>query len=383
LLAASEHDEREASMAEREPEPIETVVIGGGQAGLSVGHHLARRGRRFLILDANQRVGDAWRRRWDSLRLFTPARYDALAALPFPAPAHSFPTKDQVADYLEAYAARFQLPVRTGVRVDRLWRDDGRFVVATGDRSWAADNVVVAMSTFQVPRVPSFAAELDPAILQLHSSGYRRPSQLREGPTLVVGAGNSGAEIALEIAGSRRTWLSGRHPGSEPTSAGSRLDRLFTPPFWFLITRVLTVDTRIGRKARPKLTGVGTPLARVKPRTLRAAGVERTPRTAGVRDGLPVLEDGRALEVANVVWCTGFRPGFSWIDLPVFEDDGEPRHDHGVVASAPGLYVVGRFFQTAVASPLVGWVGYDAGSIADRIAARAPAANPPVTVPGR
>jgi putative flavoprotein involved in K+ transport len=229
--------------------------------------------------------------------------------------------------------------------------------------------------------VPPFAAELDPAILQLHSSGYRRPSQLREGPTLVVGAGNSGAEIALELAGSRRTWLSGRHPGSEPTSAGSRLDRLFTPPFWFLITRVLTVDTWIGRKARPKLTGVGTPLARVKPRDLKAAGVERTPRTAGVRDGLPLLEDGRALEVANVVWSTGFRPGFSWIDLPVFEDDGEPRHDHGVVDAAPGLYFVGRFYLTSVASSLVGWVGHDAEYVAGRIAAPTPATNPPVTVP--
>ena len=149
-------------MPEREPARVETVVIGGGQAGLSVGYRLARRGRPFLILDANQRVGDAWRQRWDSLRLFTPARYSGLAGLPFPAPAHSFPTKDEVADYLEAYAARSQLPVGTGVRVDRLWRDDGRFVAAAGDRSWTADNVVVAMSTFQVPRVPPFAAELGP-----------------------------------------------------------------------------------------------------------------------------------------------------------------------------------------------------------------------------
>ena len=167
-----------------EPEHLETVIIGGGQAGLSVGHHLARRGRRFLILDANQRVGDAWRNRWDSLRLFTPARYDALAGLPFPAPAHSFPTKDQVADYLEAYATQSRLPVRTGVRVDRVWRDEGRFVVAAGDRSWEADNVVAAMSTFQGPRVPPFASDLGPDVVQLPfgrlpqpfpAPGWRRP----------------------------------------------------------------------------------------------------------------------------------------------------------------------------------------------------------------
>jgi putative flavoprotein involved in K+ transport len=377
--------DEEAAMGAQgmDSERFETVVVGGGQAGLATGYHLARRGRPFVILDAGQRVGDPWRGRWDSLRLFTPAAYSGLPGMGFPAPAWHYPTKDEVADYLEAYAARFQLPVRPGVAVDGLTRRGERYLVTAGERRFEADNVVVASGAYHTPRVPAFAAELDPAILQLHSSGYRRPSQLREGPTLVVGAGNSGAEIALELAGTRRTWLSGRHPGSEPTSAGSRLDRLFTPPFWFLITRVLTVDTRIGHKVRPKLTGVGTPLARVKPRTLKAAGVERTPRTAGVRDGLPVLEDGRALEVANVVWCTGFRPGFSWIDLPVFEDDGEPRHDHGVVVSAPGLYVVGRFFQTAVASSLVGWVGHDAEYIGDRIAARAPAANPPVTVPGR
>jgi putative flavoprotein involved in K+ transport len=370
LLAASEHDEREASMAEREPEPIETVVIGGGQAGLSVGHHLARRGRRFLILDANQRVGDAWRRRWDSLRLFTPARYDALAALPFPAPAHSFPTKDQVADYLEAYAARFQLPVRTGVRVDRLWRDDGRFVVATGDRSWAADNVVVAMSTFQVPRVPSFAAELDPAILQLHSSGYRRPSQLREGPTLVVGAGNSGAEIALEIAGRHPTWLAGKESGHVPFRIEGAAARYVFQPLLFRVVghRVLTVDTPIGRRLRPRLLAHGAPLVRVRPKDLAAAGIQRVPRVVGVRDGHPLMADQRVLEVANVVWCTGSGPDFSWIDLPVFgEREHEPEHHRGVVASQPGLYFVGLSFLYAMSSGFLPGVDRDAEHVVQAI----------------
>jgi putative flavoprotein involved in K+ transport len=370
LLAASEHDEREASMAEREPEPIETVVIGGGQAGLSVGHHLARRGRRFLILDANQRVGDAWRRRWDSLRLFTPARYDALAALPFPAPAHSFPTKDQVADYLEAYAARFQLPVRTGVRVDRLWRDDGRFVVATGDRSWAADNVVVAMSTFQVPRVPSFAAELDPAILQLHSSGYRRPSQLREGPTLVVGAGNSGAEIALEIAGRHPTWLAGKESGHVPFRIEGAAARYVFQPLLFRVVghRVLTVDTPIGRRLRPRLLAHGAPLVRVRPKDLAAAEIQRVPRVVGVRDGHPLMADQRVLEMANVVWCTGSGPDFSWIDLPVFgEREHEPEHHRGVVASQPGLYFVGLSFLYAMSSGFLPGVDRDAEHVVQAI----------------
>jgi putative flavoprotein involved in K+ transport len=364
------------------PERFETVIVGGGQAGLATGWHLARLGRPFVILDAGRRVGDPWRGRWDSLRLFTPARYSGLPGLGFPAPAWHYPTKDEVADYLEAYAARFELPVRHGVRVDGLGLAGDRFLVTAGPRRFEADNVVVASGAYHHPRVPDFAAELDPAIVQLHSSGYRRPAQLREGGVLVVGAGNSGAEIALEASAAHQVRLSGRHPGSEPTRAGSRLDRLFTPPFWFAINRVLSVETPVGRAARPKLTGVGGPLARVRRRDLKAAGVERVPRTVGARDGLPLLEDGRVLEVANVVWCTGFRPDFSWIDLPVLDAGGEPRHDRGVVAAQPGLYFVGLFFLTSVGSALVGGVGRDAGHIAARIAARAPAPAPPVAVPG-
>jgi putative flavoprotein involved in K+ transport len=364
------------------PERFETVIVGGGQAGLATGYHLARRGRPFVILDAGRRVGDPWRARWDSLRLYTPARYSGLPGWGFPADPWHYPTRDEVADYLEAYATRFELPVRNGVRVDGLTRHGDRYLVTAGERRFEADHVVVAAGAYAQPRVPEFAPELDPDILQLHSTGYRHPSQLREGGTLVVGAANSGAEIAVEVAGAHPTWLSGRHPGSEPTRAGSRLDRLFTPPFWFFISRVLSVDTPIGRKLRPKLMGAGTPLARVKRRDITAAGIERVPRTVGTRDGLPLLEDGRVLEVANVVWCTGFRPDFGWIDLPVVDADGEPVHDRGVVASQPGLYFVGLFFLTAVSSGLVGGVGRDAERIAAAIAARSRAAAAPAGVAG-
>ena len=306
-------------MPEREPEYLETVVIGGGQAGLSVGYHLMRRERPFVILDANQRIGDAWRNRWDSLRLFTPARYDGLAGMPFPAPTHSFPTKDQVADYLEAYAARFELPVRTGIRVDRLSRNGDRFVVATGHERFEADHVVVAMATFQVPRVPAFAPQLHPSVVQLHAGSYRNPSQLQEGGVLVVGAGNSGAEIALEVASGHPTWLAGKESGHVPFRIeGAAARHLFQPLLFRVIGhRVLTVDTPIGRRLRPRLLSHAAPLVRVKPKDLAAAGIERVPRVVGVRDGYPVLEDQGVLEVANVIWCTGLGPDFSWIDLPV------------------------------------------------------------------
>jgi len=368
------------------PEQFETVIIGGGQAGLSVGYHLARRGRRFVILDANQRIGDAWRQRWDSLRLFTPARYDGLPGWPFPAPAWSFPTKDEVADYLEAYAARFDLPVRTGVRVDGLSREGDRFVVAAGENRFEADHVVVASGAYHKPRIPTFAAELDPGIVQLHSSQYRDPSQLQEGGVLVVGAANSGVEIALEVSRDHRTWLSGRHPGQEPFRPGSRWFRLLVPVVWFMASWVLTVKTPLGRAVRRKFHvggahhSRGLPLARVRPKDITAAGIERVPRTAGARGGLPVLDDGRDLEVTNVIWCTGFVPDFAWIDLPVFAEDGGPVHDRGIVASEPGLYFVGLVFLYALASSLVGGVGRDAEHIAKQIASVEPDGRPAVRV---
>ena len=205
--------------------------------------------------------------------------------------------------------------MRHGVRVDRLAWEGGRFLVTAGDRRWEADQVVVASGAYQRHRVPAFAAELDPGIVQLDTSRYRNPSQLRPGGVLVVGAGNSGAEIAHEVAAAHPTWLSGPDTGHIPVRTGGRWDRLLTPPFWWLISRVLTVDTPVGRKVRPKALVTPAPLERVRPKELAAAGVERVPRTVGVRDGLPLLEDGRVMEVANLIWCTGSRPDFGWIDL--------------------------------------------------------------------
>jgi putative flavoprotein involved in K+ transport len=356
-----------------EPERVQTVVIGGGQAGLSVGYHLTRHGIPFVILEANERIGDTWRRRWDSLRLFTPARFDGLDGMPFPAGAHDFPTKDEMGAYLEAYAERFALPVRTGVRVDRVARAGDRYLVSAGERHFEAEHVVVAMASFQAPRIPPFASALAPGIVQLHSRDYRRPSQLRPGAVLVVGAGNSGAEIAIELARAGRTvWLSGRGTGQVPFRVEGNAARYVLVPFLFRVVfhRVLTVDTPIGRKARPKIISAGGPLIRVKAQDLAAAGVRRVPRTAGAHGGLPVLADGRVLEVANVVWCTGFHPGFSWIDLPVLDPTGEPEHHRGLVPQEPGLSFVGLHFLYSMSSTMIHGVGRDAKRIADAIAAR-------------
>ncbi len=347
---------------------VETVVVGGGQAGLAVGYHLAEQGREFVILEAHDRVGDSWRQRWDSLRLFTPARYDGLPGRPYPAPAWSFPSHAEFADYLDAYAADLGLPVRTGVRVRRLGRDGDGYVVESADERYEARNVVVASGFDRLPRIPAFAADLDPAIRQVHAAGYRNPGQLRDGDVLVVGAGNSGADICLEVAPAHRTFLSGRHPGQVPWRVERTVVRPLNRMVFFAFSHVLTVRTPVGRRLRPRAMAHGGPLIRVKSRDVEAAGVRRVPRTTGVRDGLPLLDDGRVLDVANVVWCTGFRPDTSWIDLPVFGPDGEPEQVRGVVPAQPGLYFVGRLFQYSLSSSMIHGVGRDAGPVARHIA---------------
>lgn len=354
-------------------ESIDTVVIGGGQAGLSVGYFLAKQGRSFVILDANERVGDSWRNRWDSLTLFTPARFNGLAGMPFPATRAKFITKDEMADYLETYAATFDLPVRGGRTVDRLSRVGDRYLVTAGDESFDAANVVVAMGNSQTPWVPSFASELDPDIVQIHSKDYRNPSQLRPGRVLVVGAGNSGADISIEVVKDHTTWMAGKESGHIPFRIETFIARhVLVSIVRFVGHYLLNVKTPVGRKVRPKLIDKSAPLVRVKPRDLVAAGVKRVPRVIGVRDGLPVLEDDQVLEVENIIWCTGFRPGFSWIDLPILGDRQEPAHERGVVASQPGLYFVGLHFLYSMTSETVTGVQRDAKRIAEQVAARVP-----------
>jgi len=353
----------------RRTERTDTLVIGGGQAGLSVGYHLKKRGVPFLIVDASERIGDAWRKRWDSLRLFTPARYSSLDGMPFPSEPGYFPSKDEMADYLEAYAARFDLPVRNGQRIRRLTREQGRFVALTDDTRYESDNVIVAMADYQRARMPKFASELDDGIRQVHAAHYLNPGQLREGPVLIVGAANSGADIAMELAPNREVWLSGPDVGHMPFRIERRISQAVMVPLVLRVIfhRVLTVATPIGRRMRRKKLHAGTPLIRVKPKDLTRAGVRRVARTVGTKDGRPVLEDGRVLDVANVVWCTGFHAGFEWIDLPV-HGEKEPLHESGVVPTQPGLFFVGLGFLHALSSSMIHGVGRDAERIA-RLAA--------------
>src|SRR5215470_6509327 len=355
----------------RDTEKVSTIVIGGGQAGLAVGYQLARHNLSFRILDAHDRIGDAWRRRWDSLRLFTPARYASLPGFPLPTNGDAFLGKDAVADYLESYAQHLHLPVSTGMKVERLSKTNGKFLVETDRQRFEADQVVVAMANYQVPRVPAFASDLDPGIAQIHSHHYKNPSQLKPGNTLVVGAGNSGADIAMEVVKTHPTWMSGKESGHVPF----QIDTFFARLVLFRIVRfighyVLSLATPIGRKQRPKLLRTASPLVRVKPKDLTSAGVERVRRVVGVQNGKPLLEDGRTLDVANVIWCTGYEPGFSWIDLPVLDDGGNPMHERGIVHRMPGMYFVGLHFLYAMSSATLVGVGRDAEYVAKAIERR-------------
>jgi putative flavoprotein involved in K+ transport len=356
-------------------EHFETVIIGGGQAGLAVGYHLRSQRRAFVILDANVCVGDSWRKRWPSLRLYSPASVDGLPGMAFPAPGHTHPTGLEMADYLESYAKHFELPVRAGITVDALETNGDRYVVIAGERRFGADNVVVATGVFQHERpiIPEFATELDPAIRQLHSADYRGPEQLQPGLVVVVGAAHSGGDIAYEVArAGYSTILSGRDTGQVPFDIDGRMSRIVFPLLKFVATRVLTVSTPMGRKVKPEIRSHGGPLLRVKRADLEAAGVERVlDRTVGVENGMPVLANGRIIEVANVIWCTGFRNDWDWIRFPVpREDDGYPDQKRGAVSSVPGLYFVGLPFLHSFSSMLVLGAGRDGERVAKHIAAR-------------
>jgi putative flavoprotein involved in K+ transport len=359
---------------------IETLIIGSGQAGLATGHHLQRMGRSFLIVDRNARIGDNWREQWDTLKLYSPAKYDGLPGLPFPAPSWSYPGKDEVADYLEKYAINADLAVRMSTNVDRLEARADGFAATVGADTITCDNVVVATGTFgRTPRVPDFARELDPAIRQLHSSEYRRPSQLGSGRVLVVGASHSGCDIAYEAAEHLPTTLVGPDRGQIPMRWDSRAIRYMFPVIAFAWRHVVTRRTPIGRKQMPEVRHHGGPMLRVKRADLERRGVERLPsRVVGVERGLPLLDDGRVVDAATVVWCTGFRQAFGWIDLPIFREDGFPEEYRGVVEAVPGLFFCGLSFQYAFSSMVLLGVGRDAAYVADRIADRIAARAVPV-----
>ena len=349
--------------AEGSRERVDVVVIGAGQAGLAIGYFLARAGRRFLIVDGADSIAAAWRSRWDSLVLFTPRRYDSLPGLAFAGDPDGYPTRDEVIAYLEQYAAAFELPVELGNAVRSLDADGGRFVVALEDRQIEADQVVVATGPFQLPRVPALADQLAPDLFQTHSTGYRRPSDIPEGTVLVVGGGNTGFQIAKELAATHLVHLA---VGSRQMPLPQRF--LGRDLFWWLTkTRLLTktIESRLGRRLRDRDTLIGS-----SPRQLKRDGVELKPRAIAASGRTVSFADGSELDVDAVIWATGYRPDHSWINLPIADPNGGVRHRRGVTG-VPGLYFLGLSWQHTRGSALLGWVKHDAGFIAEQIDALA------------
>ncbi|WP_114907814.1 flavin-containing monooxygenase [Ornithinimicrobium murale] len=357
----------------------DTLIIGAGQAGLATAHLLTEAGRDCLVVDGSHRVGDNWRHQYDSLTLYSPNAWNSLPGLAFPGAAWDFPGKDEVGDYLEQYAEQLGLPVRLDTRVGHLGREGSGFRAETSTGAVHSQNVVIATGSFgRTPSVPDCAADLDPAILQLHSSQYRRPGQLREGPVLVVGAAHSGCDIALELAASRPTTLAGRDPGQIPVSWDSPGFRVAMSVLLQVQRHVMTRRTPVGRRQRQDVLAHGGPMLRVKRADLRDAGVTRThARVVGTVGGQPQLDDGTVLEVANVIWATGFRHDYSWLDLPVLDETGWPREFRGVAQDVEGVFFCGLSYQYAFASMLLHGVGRDADYLVRRILAR------PVAVPTR
>jgi putative flavoprotein involved in K+ transport len=364
------------------PERVTTVIIGAGQAGLATAYHLQRAGQRVVVLERHARVGDQWRRRYTSLVLNTPAKYDSLPGLRFPAPPSSFPTAGELADYLEQYARHHRLHLHCGVAVTSVEQsDDGAWIGRTDEGTvYRSENVVVATGGDTHPRVPDVADRIDPGIRQLHSSEYRDPSSLLPGPTLVVGLGQSGADIAIELRRTgREVWLSGTARAEVPIDIASLKGRIAFPFLWFAWNHVLTERTGAGRKTKAGIRSGSrnAPLLRVKRADLDAAGVHRTDeRTTDVVGGKPALADGTVLDVTNVVWCTGYRQDFSFIHPSPVGDDGWPRDVGGVMDDLPGLYFMGLLFQRGFYSMLVGGAGRDGRHIAGQILRRSGVNSP-------
>ena len=341
-----------------------TIIIGAGQAGLAAGYYLKNLNEDFLIIDGDDSIGDSWRRRWDSLRLFTPSQFNGLPGLPFPASRGAFPTKDEVADYLGIYANKFKLPVQMGVKVLGLLKTSFYYEITTSVGKIICERVVIASGNYALPRIPEFAKKLDNNIRQIHSSQYTNPGLLPDGKILVVGAGSSGVQIAIDIAKSRPTMIAGKFTTKIPDA----IFRYFGDPYWWFISNVMTINTPLGRKAKAAfMKGGGAPLINVSPQDVMNAGIEHLPRVTGEKDGKPVLEDGEIISPSAIIWCTGFKPDFLWIDHKVTDEKGYLLGERGISSVLDGLYFVGMLFQFAMNSHLIGGVGKDAAFIAKHI----------------
>lgn len=353
-----------------EPAPdvpvLDVLVIGAGQAGLATGFWLQRLapGLSVMLAEAAPAVGQTWRDRWDSLVLFTPRAYSALPGLPFPDGPTGSPTRLEMADYLQAYAEHFALPVRLGMRVEQVRAAAGGFAVLTSQGPLTARHVVVANGPFHDPYVPAATVALGPGVRQLHSYDYHRPADAPGPRVAVVGGGNSAAQLALELLGSRQvTWVTPGPPWFVP-------DHILgiTSYWWMKRLGILSADAdgRVSRYVRRRGDAVfGRQL--VGPIERGELAVRSSPVVGGTAGAL-LLEDGSDVPVDTVLWCTGFHSRYDWLDVPgALGSSGAPEHTRGASPVA-GLHWMGLPWQRALDSSIVHGVDADARRCVERIA---------------
>ncbi len=341
------------------------VIIGAGQAGLATAYYLKKMKLEFIILEENDKIGDSWRKRWDSLHLFTPAKYDGLPGLNFPGDKNNLPGKDAMADYLEVYVKKFSFPVQLQSKVKRITESGDRFLIETSKGDITTQKVVIATGTHPVPKIPAFASQLSGNIHQIHSSQYKNAGLLPKGNVLVVGAGVSGVEIAVETSKLHKTYIAGKPTFHIPDQVFKYAGGLY----WWFANHILTIQTPMGRKAKGHILHGGGPLISISVDELNLCGVQRFPRMKGVKEGYPEFEDGSMIQVATVIWATGFKPDFSWIDIKITDDTGWPLTKRGISLMKKGLFFTGMPFQFGLTSGLIGGVGRDAAYISKKIAA--------------
>src|SRR5215210_9433006 len=349
---------------------FDVVVVGAGQAGLAIGYHLARQQRRFTILDAAGAPAAAWRERWDSLRLFTPVRYDSLPGLPFPGDPDSYPGRDEVVDYLTGYREHCDLPVELDSEVQAVRPSDDGFLVELRDRTYAAEQVVLATGPFQIPRIPPIATQLDEDVVQMHSTAYRGPADVPDGAVLVVGGGNTGYQIAEELAAAHEVHLSvgSRQPPLPQRLLGRDLFRYLEAGRFMRVT----VHSRLGQRLQDGETLVGS-----SPRAARRRhGIKLRGRAVAASGTEIRFADGSTLSPKAVIWATGFALDHSFVQAPVFDEKGRVEHRRGVT-TVPGLYFLGLPWQHTCGSALLGWVKDDAQYIASEIARAATQVSQP------
>jgi putative flavoprotein involved in K+ transport len=341
----------------------DVLVIGAGQAGLTLGYYLRQAGLPFVIVDAADQIGAAWAQRWDSLVLFTPRQYNAMPGLGFDGDPGWEPTRDEVISYLHRFATEHELPIELHSPVTALEERDGRYMAELPGRMIAADQVVVATGPFQKPRIPAFASSVAAEVYQTHSIGYRRARDVPPGRVVVVGGGNTGYQIAEELAADHEVVLA---VGSRQTPLPRRL--FGRQIFWWL-TRLgllnVSVESRLGKRFSRREALIGS-----SPHKAGRSGIVLKPRAEGASGRTVRFADGTATDVDAIIWATGYRPDYSWITPPVVDAEGRVRHRRGVT-DRPGLYFLGLTWQHTRGSALLGFVSGDARYISEQVIARA------------